>query len=170
MTVVKLSVRRALVVLVAVAALNLFAEGEQKMPTLNWMGREKATKSVKDVVMKIVREDKSLGESCQCANVTSTNSNNQLGNGSVGNGNNSTLATLNTDLAASASAYAERLPPPPRLWWTSRRTGCVHETECGRNPPNQERGVWGVTILDLWYNLTQLETTRRVTSEEHELN
>ena len=42
------------------AALNLFAEGEPKMPTLNWMGREKATKSVKDVVMKILREDKSL--------------------------------------------------------------------------------------------------------------
>ncbi len=49
------------VLLVAVlAALNLFAEGEPKMPTLNWMGREKATKSVKDVVMKILREDKSL--------------------------------------------------------------------------------------------------------------
>jgi len=30
------------------------------MPTLNWMGREKATKSVRDVVMKILREDKSL--------------------------------------------------------------------------------------------------------------
>ena len=30
------------------------------MPTLNWMGREKATKSVKEVVMKILREDKSL--------------------------------------------------------------------------------------------------------------
>ena len=40
--------------------LNLFAEGEPKMPTLNWMGREKATKAVKDVVMKILREDKSL--------------------------------------------------------------------------------------------------------------
>ena len=40
--------------------LNLFAEGEPKMPMLNWMGREKATKSVKDVVMKILREDKSL--------------------------------------------------------------------------------------------------------------
>lgn len=43
-----------------VLLLNLFAEGEPKMPTLNWMGREKATKSVKDVVMKILREDKSL--------------------------------------------------------------------------------------------------------------
>ena len=31
------------------------------MPTLNWMGREKATNAVKDVVMKILREDKSLG-------------------------------------------------------------------------------------------------------------
>lgn len=43
------------------AALTLFAEGEPKMPTLNWMGREKATNAVKDVVMKILREDKSLG-------------------------------------------------------------------------------------------------------------
>ena len=33
--------------------LNLCAEGEPKMPTLNWMGREKATNAVKDVVMKI---------------------------------------------------------------------------------------------------------------------
>ena len=31
------------------------------MPTLNWMGREKATNAVKDVVMKNLREDKSLG-------------------------------------------------------------------------------------------------------------
>ena len=31
------------------------------MPTLNWMGREKATNAVKDVLMKILREDKSLG-------------------------------------------------------------------------------------------------------------
>lgn len=45
---------------VALTTLNLFAEGEPKMPMLNWMGREKATKSVKDVVMKILREDKSL--------------------------------------------------------------------------------------------------------------
>lgn len=60
MTVATMGVRRALVMLAAVAALNLFAEGEPKMPTLNWMGREKATKSVKDVVMKILREDKSL--------------------------------------------------------------------------------------------------------------
>lgn len=60
MTVATMGVRRALVMLAAVAALNLFAEGEPKMPTLNWMGREKATKSVKEVVMKILREDKSL--------------------------------------------------------------------------------------------------------------
>ena len=39
------------------------------MPMLNWMGREKATKSVKDVVMKILREDKSLGKCCQFENV-----------------------------------------------------------------------------------------------------
>ena len=42
-------------------AYNVFAGGEPKMPTLNWMGREKATNAVKDVVMKILREDKSLG-------------------------------------------------------------------------------------------------------------
>ena len=36
------------------------AKGEPKMPTLNWMGREKATKSVREVAMKILREDKSL--------------------------------------------------------------------------------------------------------------
>ena len=47
-------------IFVALTTWNLFAEGEPKMPTLNWMGREKATKSVKDVVMKILREDKSL--------------------------------------------------------------------------------------------------------------
>ena len=66
MTVATTGVKLALVMLAAMAALNLFAEGEPKMPTLNWMGREKATKSVKDVVMKILREDKSLGKCCQC--------------------------------------------------------------------------------------------------------
>ena len=60
MTGATIGVRHALVMLAVVAALNLFAEGEPKMPTLNWMGREKATKSVKEVVMKILREDKSL--------------------------------------------------------------------------------------------------------------
>ena len=60
MTGATMGVRRALVILAAMAALKLFAEGEPKMPTLNWMGREKATKSVKDVVMKILRDDKSL--------------------------------------------------------------------------------------------------------------
>ena len=60
MTVATTGVKLALVMLAVVAALNLFAEGEPKMPTLNWMGREKATKSVKEVVMKILREDKSL--------------------------------------------------------------------------------------------------------------
>ena len=41
------------------------AGGSQKglsdMPMLNWMGREKAAKAAKDVVMKILREEKSLG-------------------------------------------------------------------------------------------------------------
>ncbi len=52
--------KKKMLLLAVVAALNLFAEGEPKMPTLNWMGREKATKSVKEVVMKILREDKLL--------------------------------------------------------------------------------------------------------------
>ena len=47
---------------VAMVTLTLFAEGEVKMPMLNWMGREKATNAVKDVAMKILREDKSLGK------------------------------------------------------------------------------------------------------------
>ena len=55
-----LAMRHVLVVSAFIAVLPLFAEGEPKMPTLNWMGREKATKSVKEVVMKILREDKSL--------------------------------------------------------------------------------------------------------------
>lgn len=36
-------------------------KGLSDMPMLNWMGREKAAKATKDVVMKILREEKSLG-------------------------------------------------------------------------------------------------------------
>ena len=46
-------------VLVALAALAV--KGAPDMPMLNWMGREKAAKATKDVVMKILREEKSLG-------------------------------------------------------------------------------------------------------------
>jgi len=45
----------------ALIAGALFAEGGSDMPMLNWMGREKATKATKDVVMKILREEESLG-------------------------------------------------------------------------------------------------------------
>ena len=45
----------------ALVAGALFAEGGSDMPMLNWMGREKAAKATKDVVMKILREEKSLG-------------------------------------------------------------------------------------------------------------
>ena len=86
--------KKIMLLLAVVAALNLFAEGEPKMPTLNCMGREKATKSVKEVVMKILREDKSLGKCCQCEKVASTSSSNQLETGNIGIGNTSTLATL----------------------------------------------------------------------------
>ena len=44
----------------ALIAGALFARGGSDMPMLNWMGREKATKATKDVVMKILREEKSL--------------------------------------------------------------------------------------------------------------
>lgn len=43
------------------STLNISAEGEPKMPMLNWMGRENVTNVIKDVAMKILREDKSLG-------------------------------------------------------------------------------------------------------------
>ena len=43
------------------STLNISAEGEPKMPMLNWMGRGKVTNAIKDVAMKILREDKSLG-------------------------------------------------------------------------------------------------------------
>ena len=56
---ISIAIRRSFL-FVALTTLNLFAEGEPKMPMLNWMGREKATKAVKEVVMKILREDKSL--------------------------------------------------------------------------------------------------------------
>ena len=46
-------------VLLVLAALA--AKGASDMPMLNWMGREKAVKATKDVVMKILREEKSLG-------------------------------------------------------------------------------------------------------------
>ena len=45
----------------ALIAGALFARGGSDMPMLNWMGREKAAKATKDVVMKILREEKSLG-------------------------------------------------------------------------------------------------------------
>ena len=47
----------------ALIAGALFAEGGIDMPMLNWMGREKAARATKDVVMKILREDKSLSAS-----------------------------------------------------------------------------------------------------------
>ena len=46
-------------VLLVLAALA--AKGASDMPMLNWMGREKAARATKDVVMKILREEKSLG-------------------------------------------------------------------------------------------------------------
>ena len=60
--------------LIAIAvATNLFAEGEPKMPMLNWMGRKTVTNAVNDVAVKILREDKALGYCCQCENVASLN-------------------------------------------------------------------------------------------------
>lgn len=45
----------------ALAALAaLAAKGAPDMPMLNWMGRENAVKATKDVVMKILRENREL--------------------------------------------------------------------------------------------------------------
>ena len=45
----------------AIMILLFAAKGESNMPMLNWMCREKVTNAIKDVAMKILREDKSLG-------------------------------------------------------------------------------------------------------------
>lgn len=47
---------RRLLLLLVFAVEGGFAD----MPMLNWMGREKAARATKDVVMKILREDKEL--------------------------------------------------------------------------------------------------------------
>ena len=53
------NIRWCFTILAALAA--FVAKGASDMPMLNWMGREKAVKATKDVVMKILREEKSLG-------------------------------------------------------------------------------------------------------------
>lgn len=53
------NIRWCFMVLAALAA--FVAKGASDMPMLNWMEREKAVKATKDVVMKILREEKSLG-------------------------------------------------------------------------------------------------------------
>ena len=64
------------------------------MPMLNWMGREKTVKQDKEVLLKILREDKKLGYCCQCGNAANPNvANGQLKLG-IGTGNTSTMATL----------------------------------------------------------------------------
>ena len=50
-----------LCVTVLLALAELAAKGASNMPMLNWMGREKAARATKDVVMKILREEKELG-------------------------------------------------------------------------------------------------------------
>jgi len=37
------------------------AKGESDMPMLSWMGRERAVKQDKEALLKILREDKSMG-------------------------------------------------------------------------------------------------------------
>lgn len=68
--------------------------GFADMPMLNWMGREKTVKQDKEVLLKILREDKKLGYCCQCGNAANPNvANGQLKLG-IGTGNTSTMATL----------------------------------------------------------------------------
>lgn len=93
-----ITMRQALIVSALIAALDLFAEGEPKMPMLNWMGRKTVTNAVNDVAVKILREDKALGYCCQCENVANTNvANGQLGLKN-GTGNNGTMATFDNIL------------------------------------------------------------------------
>ena len=47
--------------MLAAAIVGGSQKGLSDMPMLNWMGREKAAKATKDVVLKILREEKSLG-------------------------------------------------------------------------------------------------------------
>ena len=54
MTVAAMGVKRALVMLAAMAALNLFAEGEHKMPMLKWAGKEKVVNHHNDVPFRVL--------------------------------------------------------------------------------------------------------------------
>ena len=56
-----MKIHSCVVASLAIMILPFAAKGESNMPMLNWMGREKVTNSIKDVAMKILREDKSLG-------------------------------------------------------------------------------------------------------------
>ena len=62
MTVAAMGVKRALVMLAAMAALNLFAEGEYKMPMLKWAGKEKVVNHHNDVPFRVLERKWAFGD------------------------------------------------------------------------------------------------------------
>ena len=67
MTVAAMGVKRALVMLAAMAALNLFAEGEYKMPMLKWAGKEKVVNHHNDVPFRVLERKWAFGDGA-CTN------------------------------------------------------------------------------------------------------
>ena len=72
----------------------LFAEGGSNMPMLKWAGKDKVVNHHNEVPFRVLERKWEYGKCCQCANVASTNSNSQLGNGNIGIGNTSTMETF----------------------------------------------------------------------------
>ena len=54
--------KRALVMLAAMTALNLFAEGEYKMPMLKWAGKEKVVNHHNDVPFRVLEQKWAFGD------------------------------------------------------------------------------------------------------------
>ena len=72
----------------------LFAEEGSNMPMLKWAGKDKVVNHHNEVPFRVLERKWEYGKCCQCANVASTNSNSQLGNGNIGIGNTSTMETF----------------------------------------------------------------------------
>ena len=64
------------------------------MPMLKWAGKDKVVNHHNEVPFRVLERKWEYGKCCQCANVASTNSNSQLGNGNIGIGNTSTMETF----------------------------------------------------------------------------
>lgn len=69
-------------------------KGQSNMPMLKWAGKDKVVNHHNEVPFRVLERKWEYGKCCQCANVASTNSNSQLGNGNIGIGNTSTMETF----------------------------------------------------------------------------